>query len=541
MKKITSLLLLIVALMSIQQSNAQTNYTLDLGSSFSPAWGAPATSGTATNIGTSGINCTVNVALTGSGSLVSPYPRVNRNNGTSADFVVQGSADAMEIDINLSNRASYAEVTYTFSAPVQNLSFAISDIDMPGGSSPYAYVDQVTVSGAGPAGTILPTLTKYNTSSTIFSISGNVATANTGSGGGNVSSLSLNSAAQDGTMMVNFGGNAVSTITLRYNTLNAAIVNADPGLQAIAFGNITFQKSVAPVTTNVSVASMRNTNGPTAIAALAGTDDESVSSYTIKTIPSAASGTLLYNNGTSYVAVAVNQVLTPSQASTLRFDPLTAYTGNAAFTYTATDNRGVVSNTSTYTIPVTFSTLPVVLTDISGTWNNNHVTLTWTTQTELNAASFLIEKSNDGNNWQALSLVAATGNSNMANVYYSTDAQPYTVTYYRLKQIDKDGMYEYSKVIKVIGTQKNDVSIRLYPNPVVNTATVATTSSNNRAVTVKVFSNNGTQVKEIKKQLNAGFNTIDISGVSSLASGIYTVVIGGNGDAQPLTTQFVKN
>lgn len=541
MKKINLLLIALVALMSFQATKAQTSYTLDLGSSFSPAWAAAATSGTASNIGSSGINCTVSMAVSGSGALVSPYPRVNKNNSNSSDFVVQGSADAMEVDLNLGNRTSYVDITFAFSAAVQNVSFAIADIDMPGGSSPFAYIDQVTVSATGPAGTVLPSLSKYNSSSAIFNISGNVATANTGSGGGNVSSLTLNNAAQDGTMFVNFNGNAVTTITIRYGVPNTANVNADPGLQAIAFGNITFQKSVPPVTTNVTNSSIKNTNGATAISALAGTDDESVASYTIKTLPPASSGTLQYNNGTSYVAVAVNQVLTPAQAASLTFDPLLSYTGNAVFTYTATDNRGVASNTSNFTIPVTFSTLPVKLSDFSGTWYNNHVSLTWTTQQELNAASFIVEKSSDGNSWQTLTTVAANGNSNIATVYYATDAQPYLVTYYRLKQVDKDGAYEYSKVIKVMGTQKNDVSIRLYPNPVVNTATIATSSTSARAVVVKVFSSNGTQVKEFKKQLNAGFNTIDIPSVNTLTTGIYTVVMEGNVNGQLLTAQFVKN
>jgi len=216
-------------------------------------------------------------------------------------------------------------------------------------------------------------------------------------------------------------------------------------------------------------------------------------------------------------------------------------TGNAVFTYTATDNRGVVSNTSNYTIQVIFSLLPVSLTNFSGSWNSSGVTLTWTTQTELNAASFIIEKSNDGNNWQAFSVVAATGNSNIATVYNAGDAQPYTVTYYRLKQVDKDGIYVYSKVIKVTGSEKNEASIRLYPNPVVNSATVATYSSNSKAVTVKVFSNNGILVKELRKQLAAGYNNIDIPGVGALPGGIYTVVIDNNGNGHVTSVKFVKN
>jgi len=325
MKKIYTLIITLVVLINVQSAHAQTTYTLDLGSAFSPAWSAGNTSGSTTTITGSGISCNVNMALTGSGTIVSPYPRVNKNNNNASDFMVQGSADAMEVDINLGNKTSYVDITFTFSAPVQNVSFGISDIDMPGGSSPFAYADQVTVSGTGPAGTVTPALTKYNTSSTIFNTSGNVATANTGSGGGNVSSLALNNAAQDGTMFVNFNGNAVSTITIRYNTLNTGFVISDPGLQAISFGNISFQKAVAPVTANITFPSMRNTNGATAITALSGSDDESVASFTVQSLPTATSGILQYDNGVTYVAVAAGQTLTPAQAASLKFDPLASY------------------------------------------------------------------------------------------------------------------------------------------------------------------------------------------------------------------------
>jgi hypothetical protein len=539
MKNIYSFLIALTALISAHPVKAQT-YTLDLGSSFSPAWTAAGTGGTANNIGSSGINCTVSMALTGSGSIVSPYPRVNNNNSNGSDFVVQGSTDALEVDIDLGNKTSYVDITFAFSAPVQNVSFAVSDIDMPGGSSPYAYVDQVTVSGTGSAGTIAPVLTKYNTSSAIFNIAANMATGNTGAGGGNVSSLQLNNSTQDGTMFVNFNGNAVNTITIRYNTLNAANVSSNPSLQAIAFGNISFKKAVAPVAANITNPAIVNTNGATAIAALSGTDDESVASYTIATLPPAASGVLLYNNGTSYVAVTAGQVLTPAQAASLKFDPLATYMGNALFTYTATDNRGLVSNTSNYTIMLTSSLLPVTLTNFSGAWNNNSVTLSWTTQQEFNSSAFIVEKSNDGINWQVVTVVAAAHNSSTAKNYSAADAQPFAVTYYRLKQVDADGAYDYSKVIKITNTGNNNLTVKVFPNPVTTSATITTISTGNKSVSIKLFSNNGMLVKEITKQVTSGINNIDIPAVSLLPNGIYTVTINDNGNNKPLVARFIK-
>jgi len=529
-----------IVLTSFQPMFAQTTYTFDLGSSFSPAWTAAATSGTASNIGGSGINCSMSFALNGTGSIISPYPRVNNNNSNGSDFVVQNSTDAMELDINLGDKTSYVDITYTFSAPVQNVNFGISDIDMPGGSNPYAYVDQVTVSGTGSAGAVTPTLTKYNAASTVFNIVGNVATGNTSGTGSNVSSLAMGSPAQDGTMFVNFNGYAVTTITVRYTTLNSALVKNNPGLQAIAFGNITFNKAIAPVTTNVSSSSMANTSAATAVSALNGTDDESIASFTIATLPAAAAGTLQYNNGVSYVPVTAGLVLTPAQAASLKFDPLATFNGNAAFTYTATDNRGLASNTSNFTIPVTSSVLPVLLTSFSATSSNNVVTIDWTTRQELNSAMFIIEKSTDGQRWNTLTTVAAAQNSSIALNYTITDAQPAAVTYYRLKQVDLDGRFVYSSVVKITIAEKNSLGIKLYPNPVTSTATISTNSSSNKTVSIKIYSNNGMLVKEMSKQLTAGINNIDIPGVNVLPNGVYTIVMNNNENNQLSSVRFIK-
>ncbi len=233
-------LLSLLSILILAGTAHSQSYTLDWGSSFTPAWTAGGTTGTATNIGGSSVNCTVTIAISGSGAFVAPYPRVNNNNGTAADFEVQSSSDAIEIDQNLGNRTSFSVTTLVFSRAVQNLQFGISDIDFPGGGTPYDYIDQVTVSAVGPGGAVLPVLTKYNPASLIFNIVGNVATANSGAGGGNVSSLNQGSPDQDGTMFVDFGANAVTTVTIQYGVPNIGTVRANPRLQAIAIGNFSF-------------------------------------------------------------------------------------------------------------------------------------------------------------------------------------------------------------------------------------------------------------------------------------------------------------
>jgi len=119
-----------------------------------------------------------------------------------------------------------------------------------------------------------------------------------------------------------------------------------------AFTTITAPLSLAPVAQNM-VNSLRSPEGNTAnalaISPLFATDpDGNISNYFIQSLPT--SGTLYYN-GAAITSITGGGYQVPNPAL-LSFDPANTFAGNVFFTYTATDNNGVVSNTALYTIPV---------------------------------------------------------------------------------------------------------------------------------------------------------------------------------------------
>ncbi len=119
--------------------------------------------------------------------------------------------------------------------------------------------------------------------------------------------------------------------------------------------------NIAPVAQNI-VNNLQAPEGSTAAAPLpilplAGTDaDGTIASYTIAALPLASQGVLYVWNGTANVLLNTTNfpglVLTPTQASNLRFDPNGSFIGNVFFNYTTTDNLGAVSAAALYTIPV---------------------------------------------------------------------------------------------------------------------------------------------------------------------------------------------
>ena len=92
----------------------------------------------------------------------------------------------------------------------------------------------------------------------------------------------------------------------------------------------------------------------------------------------------------------------------------------------------------------------------------NLVKLAWSTAAELNAGHFGIERSTDARIFGEIAKVAAKGDSYEIRSYIHTDETPLRGrSYYRLRQVDMDGSYTYSKVVSV-RTTGTDAP---YPNP----------------------------------------------------------------------------
>ena len=106
--------------------------------------------------------------------------------------------------------------------------------------------------------------------------------------------------------------------------------------------------------------------------------------------------------------------------------------------------------------------LPVELINFNGVCNNNIITLSWVTASEINNDYFSLEKSNDGISFTLIGTVSGSDNSNMP-IYYSFVDMSDENGYYRIKQVDFDGNYEYFNVEYV--SCDNDIAYNIYPNP----------------------------------------------------------------------------
>jgi len=125
-----------------------------------------------------------------------------------------------------------------------------------------------------------------------------------------------------------------------------------------------------------------------------------------------------------------------------------------AFDNSPNVNNGSISNfalsgtTSNFTAHTLIAApLPVTLTGFTATRSGNNVVLQWQTATEENTSDFIIQRSPDGKTYTDIGTVAAAGNSKTLANYTFTDQQPSTGNnFFRLKQTDLDGKYNYSSV-----------------------------------------------------------------------------------------------
>jgi hypothetical protein len=185
--------------------------------------------------------------------------------------------------------------------------------------------------------------------------------------------------------------------------------------------------------------------------------------------------------------------------------------------------------------------LPVKLVSFTASLaTENEVAVNWVTASELNNEYFDVEFSRDGQTWETHGAVAGHGNSNSMETYSFNDKLNIEaigdaeMLYYRLKQVDFDGRFEYSWVVTV-KLSENAVKIgECYPNPFSEMMTVSYQKEKSDKITLELIDLQGNTIlsNEINDFTTAGVASLE---TSNLPYGMYLVKI-SNG----ATTEYRK-
>jgi uncharacterized repeat protein (TIGR01451 family) len=171
---------------------------------------------------------------------------------------------------------------------------------------------------------------------------------------------------------------------------------------------------------------------------------------------------------------------------------------------------------------------PVKMTSFTATLlNRNLASLQWSTESEIDNDYFEIQRSFDGIRFESRGKVFGNGTTNMSHNYQFNDAtNAAPVVYFRLKIVDRDGKYAFSKVIAL--KTNGNISVEkfnVYPNPFVSNIKVSLNSLSDVNATMRVLSFDGKEVLRRTVAVQKGDNIVVLNDFGTIPSGNYILEV----------------
>ncbi len=354
-------------------------------------------------------------------------------------------------------------------------------------------VTQLTLNAA-------PTVTLSATGSTLFCAGGNVVlTANVGTG------LTYNWLNNNATVALANANNYPATLSGNYRVIATNVAGCSDTSAAIT---VTANPRPATFSINGVLAPQIN----------------SFQAYSV-------SNTV----GSTYNWLVTNGTLISGANSNLIVVQWGASVGNAGIKVIETNSTGCVGDTISQT---TNLAVPVKLISFTASKNDDYIALNWTTASEENNDYFIVQRSTDGKQFEDIGEVDGNGTTSAITHYQYLDNttqitnQPINqlTFFYRLKQVDFDGKFEYSKTVVVNGEQSKEQSQQLTlsvsPNPFTDQVLLKATGVTNQQATLRIIDAFGKMVLEQQTELKEGETFIDLSQFANTnQSGAYVVQI----------------
>ncbi len=191
--------------------------------------------------------------------------------------------------------------------------------------------------------------------------------------------------------------------------------------------------------------------------------------------------------------------------------------------------------------------VPVELASFSASFKNNEVELSWTTASETNNFGFDVERSSDQKNFDRIGFVKGYQTATITQHYSFIDNKVTSGKYYyRLKQIDNDGSFQYSDIISI--DIKIPLTFRLeqnFPNPFNPGTEISFVLSESSQIKLQIFDLLGKEIFTlIDSKYNAGYHSIRWDGRDNdgrlVPSGVYLYQLQGRNFIQAKKMSLVR-
>ncbi|CAA9267620.1 MAG: hypothetical protein AVDCRST_MAG56-3022 [uncultured Cytophagales bacterium] len=230
-------------------------------------------------------------------------------------------------------------------------------------------------------------------------------------------------------------------------------------------------------------------------------------------------------------ATWTDQNATTGGVVTTTIDPVTGFTNYWV------KASGVSNSINWVTIGRRGSTpQPVRLVSFTGQQLNGQVQLKWQSSEEKNTSHFEVERSADGKHFSQVLTKKAQGNSSSLVSYNAMDNTPLSGTsYYRLKMVDLDGTFEYSKLVSV--SAEGTLLAKAYPNPSKGHGVNIIAGDGSKLVLKAVSDLFGKQVSY--QAGNSSAEGLQINFTQPLPAGFYVATLAGSDNGQVIKVKFV--
>jgi hypothetical protein len=230
---------------------------------------------------------------------------------------------------------------------------------------------------------------------------------------------------------------------------------------------------------------------------------------------------LTHNQPRVFVGDTVSWYFNYTAADSVNWDTLYS-------TANSVNGDGIPSNLDHWNFGANFpvrilENVPVEFISFYAAGSNGTVNLSWITATETNNRGFQVERRNNvSETWNQIGFVNGNGTSTKKSEYSFTDINPAAGTsYYRLKQIDFNGSFSFSKSIEVNSLTISFSLEQNYPNPFNPTTIIQYQISAPGKVILKVYDLTGKEVADlVNENQDAGNHSVEFN-ASALASGVY--------------------
>jgi Secretion system C-terminal sorting domain len=183
---------------------------------------------------------------------------------------------------------------------------------------------------------------------------------------------------------------------------------------------------------------------------------------------------------------------------------------------------------------VSFSTcltvLPLTLLNFQGSQEPGGVVLDWQTTNEENTAYYVVERNTGNDQFDSIGRVTANPQATESTYHFTDNSAPQAnEIQYRLRMVDIDGNFTYSKVVLIAGAALPAQAINLAPNPSHTAATLYLVAEAPGTAQISLFNMAGARVLVQTNAVSKGQNALAIESIDHLAKGIYIVqMVSGN-------------